>query len=46
MPSPVLSLVLPIYNEEAILPELDRRLRAFLTEVGGDPDRKDRKSVV
>lgn len=35
MASPVLSLVLPIYNEEAILPELDRRLRAFLAEVGG-----------
>ena len=34
MPSPVLSLVLPIYNEEAILPELDRRLRAFLAQVG------------
>jgi dolichol-phosphate mannosyltransferase len=31
---PILSLVLPIYNEEAIIPELDRRLRAFLTDVG------------
>jgi len=30
---PVLSLVLPVYNEEAIIPELDRRLRAFLSEV-------------
>jgi len=34
MEGPVLSLVLPIYNEEAIIPELDRRLRAFLAEVG------------
>jgi dolichol-phosphate mannosyltransferase len=31
--APVLSLVLPIYNEEAIIPELDRRLRAFFAEV-------------
>jgi dolichol-phosphate mannosyltransferase len=30
---PVLSLVLPVYNEEAIIPELDRRLRAFFAEV-------------
>ena len=35
MAGPVLSLVLPIFNEEAIIPELDRRLRAFLTGVGG-----------
>src|SRR5678815_4727938 len=34
MEGPVLSLVLPIFNEEAIIPELDRRLRAFLTDVG------------
>ena len=34
MAGPVLSLVLPIFNEEAIIPELDRRLRAFLTDVG------------
>jgi dolichol-phosphate mannosyltransferase len=34
MEGPVLSLVLPIYNEEAIIPELDRRLRAFLADVG------------
>jgi dolichol-phosphate mannosyltransferase len=34
MESPVLSLVLPIFNEEAIIPELDRRLRAFLASVG------------
>jgi dolichol-phosphate mannosyltransferase len=34
MAGPVLSLVLPIFNEEAIIPELDRRLRAFLNDVG------------
>ena len=34
MDAPVLSLVLPIFNEEAIIPELDRRLRAFLADVG------------
>ena len=34
MEGPVLSLVLPIFNEEAIIPELDRRLRAFLAGVG------------
>jgi dolichol-phosphate mannosyltransferase len=34
--APVLSLVLPIFNEEAIIPELDRRLRIFFGEVG-DP---------
>jgi dolichol-phosphate mannosyltransferase len=35
---PVLSLVLPIFNEEAVIPELDRRLRlllADLPDVGG-----------
>ena len=30
MDAPILSLVLPVYNEEKIIPELDRRLRAFL----------------
>src|SRR6185369_12014449 len=35
MPRPTLSLVIPIFNEEPIIPELDRRLRAFLAEVGG-----------
>jgi glycosyltransferase involved in cell wall biosynthesis len=35
MEGPVLSLVLPIFNEEATIPELDRRLRAFLADVGG-----------
>jgi dolichol-phosphate mannosyltransferase len=33
MQRPTLSLVLPVYNEEALIPELDRRLRAFLAEV-------------
>jgi dolichol-phosphate mannosyltransferase len=32
--APVLSLVLPLFNEEATIPELDRRLRAFLADVG------------
>ena len=36
MEAPILSLVLPIYNEEAIIPELDRRLRAFLADVGSE----------
>jgi glycosyltransferase involved in cell wall biosynthesis len=31
---PTLSLVLPIFNEEPIILELDRRLRAFLDDVG------------
>jgi dolichol-phosphate mannosyltransferase len=35
MEAPILSLVLPVYNEEAMIPELDRRLRAFLAGVGG-----------
>jgi glycosyltransferase involved in cell wall biosynthesis len=34
MAGPVLSLVLPVFNEEAIIPELDRRLRGFLAGVG------------
>ena len=34
MEGPVLSLVLPIYNEEATIPELDRRLRGFFADVG------------
>jgi dolichol-phosphate mannosyltransferase len=36
MDAPILSLVLPIYNEEEIIPELDRRLRAFFADVGSD----------
>lgn len=38
MPRPRLSLVIPVYNEEAGIPELDRRLKGFLsalTRVGG-----------
>ena len=35
MAAPILSLVLPIYNEEALIPELGRRLRLFLADVGG-----------
>ena len=31
---PILSLVIPIFNEERIIPELDRRLREFLDSVG------------
>lgn len=36
MAAPVLSLVLPVFNEEATLPELDRRLRALLADIGAD----------
>ncbi|HEY8091113.1 MAG TPA: glycosyltransferase family 2 protein [Polyangiaceae bacterium] len=31
---PTLSLVLPIYNEEEVIPELDRRLHEFLEKLG------------
>jgi polyisoprenyl-phosphate glycosyltransferase len=34
MPRPTLSIILPVYNEEETLPELDRRLLAFLEEIG------------
>ena len=34
MARPTLSLVIPIFNEEPIIPELDRRLRAFLSDLG------------
>jgi polyisoprenyl-phosphate glycosyltransferase len=34
MARPVLSLVLPIYNEEPVIPELHKRLEAFLASVG------------
>ena len=44
MAAPILSLVLPIYNEEAIIPELDRRLRAFLADVGAASARPGRSS--
>jgi dolichol-phosphate mannosyltransferase len=36
MSGPTLSLVIPIFNEEEIIPELGRRLRSFLADVGGD----------
>jgi len=36
MANPILSLVLPVFNEEAILVELDHRLRAFFVDVGPD----------
>jgi dolichol-phosphate mannosyltransferase len=32
---PKLSIVLPIFNEEAVIPELDRRLRGFLADLPG-----------
>lgn len=38
MSRPKLSLVIPVYNEEETLPELDRRLRAFLAQVPGIQD--------
>ncbi|HEX7499223.1 MAG TPA: glycosyltransferase family 2 protein, partial [Polyangia bacterium] len=31
---PILSVVIPVFNEEETIPELDRRLRAFLAELG------------
>lgn len=34
MQPPVLSLVLPIYNEEAVIPELHARLQQFLPRLG------------
>lgn len=33
MQRPTLSLIIPVFNEEAIIPELDRRLRQFLGEI-------------
>jgi polyisoprenyl-phosphate glycosyltransferase len=38
MPSPTLSLVLPIYNEEEVIPELHARLQSFLTELALDAE--------
>ncbi len=35
MEGPQLSLVVPIYNEDATIPELDRRLRAFFGALDG-----------
>lgn len=34
MSRPILSLVLPVYNEEPVLGELERRLKDFLSSVG------------
>ena len=38
MPRPTLSLVLPIYNEEPVIPELHRRLQEFLVRLGVDAE--------
>jgi glycosyltransferase involved in cell wall biosynthesis len=38
MPRPTLSLVLPIYNEEGVIPELHSRLQSFLTELALDAE--------
>jgi polyisoprenyl-phosphate glycosyltransferase len=38
MPRPVLSLVLPIYNEEEVIPELHTQLQAFLTALHLDAE--------
>jgi polyisoprenyl-phosphate glycosyltransferase len=38
MPRPTLSLVLPIYNEEEIIPALHERLQDFLAEVAVDTE--------
>lgn len=35
MRGPILSLVLPIFNEAEIIPELSRRLHSFFTDLGG-----------
>jgi dolichol-phosphate mannosyltransferase len=37
-PRPTLTLVLPIYNEEEVIPELHGRLQAFLGRLGLDTD--------
>jgi len=34
MPRPTLTIVIPVFNEELMIPELDRRLRGFLAQVG------------
>ena len=38
MPRPILSLVLPIYNEEEIIPELHARLQDFLAKLNLDTE--------
>src|SRR5215472_3295606 len=35
---PTLSLVLPVFNEEEVIPELDRRLKEFLGALGVDAE--------
>jgi dolichol-phosphate mannosyltransferase len=34
MPRPTLTIVIPVFNEELMIPELDRRLRSFLGQIG------------
>jgi hypothetical protein len=34
MPHPEVSLVIPIYNEDEVLPRLDERLRELLDKIG------------
>src|SRR5262245_16151083 len=38
MQRPTLSLIIPIYNEEAVIPELERRLKGGFAELGGAID--------
>jgi dolichol-phosphate mannosyltransferase len=38
MSRPTLSLVLPVYNEEEVIPELYTRLQAFLEQLGTDAE--------
>lgn len=38
MARPTLSLVLPIYNEQEVIPELHKQLQAFLKELGVDTE--------
>jgi dolichol-phosphate mannosyltransferase len=38
MPRPEVSLVIPIYNEEEVLPQLDGRLHAMLDKLGVDSE--------
>jgi len=38
VPRPELSLVIPIYNEEEVLPQLDVRLKELLTKLGLDTE--------
>lgn len=36
--APALSVVIPVYNEQAVLPEFHRRLATVLTELGGSSE--------